>query len=171
MAAAFHAAMSARVELPEELRAAHVCAAVAIAAKGQSTHADGWHFAVKRDALGTVEREVARKLALRYAHDPRAAAACGSISGYSNMTLVWNVLIAAVIVVVLLTLIGPMPKAPRKIKSTRAEALAALAALPESAPKVDRRVRHSNRHRRPARACACDVGCTSGLLKLHTVRA
>ena len=174
MAAALHIALSAREDFSEELRAAHVCAALAIAANGRSTSADGWTFVVDRGTLGAVERNVADALALRYAHDPRVVAACGSIGWISESRLIWCVLLALVLVVLLLVLVAmPTQSTPRKMKSTRADALAALAASPEQparrAPegrlpavvyaRVDR-TRRSGRYRRPFRACACDAeGC------------
>ena len=155
--AAFHAAMSAREELSLELRAAHVCAAVAMAANGRRTHADGWHFVVDRSAVGAMEQEVASRLAVRFARDPRAAAACGSISGYSDTMLMCHVVIALAIVACMLVMTTvPRGTPARRVKSTRAEALAALAALPEPA-SFDQRARRSSRHKRPARACACGM--------------
>ena len=164
--AALHVALSAREDLSDELRAAHVCAALSIAANGRSTHADGWHFDVDRDALGAVEREVAETLAIRYAHDPRAAAACGSISGYSDMMIMCCVFVALALVAAVLTMVKPHHQGTRKKKSTRAEALVALATLPEPPLEqqesrtvvFDRRMRRSVRYRRPMRACTCDSG-------------
>ena len=164
--AAHHVALSVREDFSPALRAAHACAAIALSANGRSTHEDGWHFAVDRSLLDDVVRETAGNLAMQHAHDARAAAACGSISGPSDMTLIVAVLAAIVTVVFAIVVLKPQHR-QRKVKSTRAEALAAIAALPEERPHAHkvfavpqkRMLRRSGRGKRPSHPCGCEVGC------------
>jgi len=65
---ASHAALSAFEKISSEQRAAHSCAAMLIEAG--SAELSGWRFSAPSRSLTSIEKEVVRHLATKYAHDP-----------------------------------------------------------------------------------------------------
>ena len=160
--AAHHIAQSVREDIPPALRAAHACAAIVLSVNGHSTHADGWHFTVDRSLLDYTVRKAAFHLAMQHAHDARAAVACGSVTGLSDMTLILA-LWMAITVVVCASLVARPRRKHCTVKRTRAEDLAVIASLPEETPPAHgavvmpqkRTMRRSDRGLRPPRTCGC----------------
>ena len=166
-----HTALAARETLSAVVRAAHACAAMALAAGGTAATDDAWRFAVPAGGVGAMQREVATELLHTHgAADDRVASACSALvpsAGLGARMPIATFMAAFVLMVIVFAFDRPavsrrrrqttrvaamQAAAPKKDDVEplrRADALMRMAAVPASAP------RRGVRARRIGMVCAC----------------
>ena len=168
-----HTALAAKETLPAALRAAHACAAMALAAGGSAAAGSEWRFVMPAGAVGALEREVATSLLNAHgAADKRVLSVCAALAsnqaGDARVPLA--LLIAGIsLMMVFATLSGALRRRPTHtaasapahrpvpLKSAgvvtaprRGEALLHIAMSAANTPR-----RRGVRQRRLGAVCAC----------------
>ena len=162
-----HAALAAKETLSGALRAAHACAAMALAAGGSAAAGYEWRFVVPAGAVGALEREVATSLLNAHgAADKRVSSACAALASNEggHARVAWLLLLAGIPSVVVAVLRRRPAHAAARAPAQRPARLkgAAVAAAPRRgeallhiAEAADTPRRRGVRQRRLGAVCAC----------------